>query len=72
MNLKQRLDTIAKLEQIDTPFNIMRVFGHISLFGSQVFFGKDNDYVDEKELKQAIEELAAQLGGKVKWPKEAK
>jgi len=52
LTLKQRLEAMAKLEQINTPFNIMRVFGDISLFGSQVCFGKDSDYVDEKELKK--------------------
>lgn len=69
MNLKQRLQEIEKLEEFKLPYEIKRVFGPASIFGSQVCFcaSAENDYVTLAELQNAINLLVAELGGQVDW-----
>lgn len=72
MKLKERLKKIKELEDgVVTPWEVMRIFGRVSIFGHQVSFdsGGNSDYVDSEELKEALTWLVNELGGNVKWDK---
>lgn len=72
MKLRERLQTIQELQDAyELPWEIRRVLGPISIFGDQVCFGQQdlNDFVSISELKVAVEALAKELDGTVKWHK---
>lgn len=71
MNLLQKMQKIAEIEAVETPWFFSRIFGKVQLFGSQISFysGGNTDFVDIYEAQQAIEWLVEQLGGQVKWQK---
>lgn len=70
-NLVQQIEQITKLQRVDTPFKVVRVFGKVQIYGDQLYIASNdnNDYVSVPEFKQAIAELAEMLGGTVSWGK---
>jgi len=75
MKLKERLAEIKRIEDAHSlPFEVYRIFGKSSLFGSQIVFGENehNDFASMEELKKAVEILVDELGGKITWIKDKK
>ena len=73
MTLKERMLKIKELQAaVTTPWHVSRVFGKADLFGEQVTFGMDKDYVTLDEARESLEWIVEQLGGKVKWEENKK
>lgn len=75
MKLKQKVQEIAKLEVIETPWDVVRVFGKLELFGHQVCMRNESDsldYVDLNEFRQALNWLTDQAGGYIVWDEAVK
>lgn len=74
MNLKQKIEQINKLKAVETPWEVMRVFGKVELFGSQVCMRGDDcrDYVDLEEFRLALKWLVEQSGGYIVWDESVK
>lgn len=66
--------TLRKIEKLEksqiVSYQVMRTFGKMDIFGSQVSFGIDNDYVTLDEVRAALNELVDEFGGKVEWNEE--
>lgn len=70
MKLHERLGKIAELETIEVPYAVRCVFGDdIRLFGVNIGFTEDADFVDLEDAQLAVTWLVDQLGGTVKWGK---
>lgn len=74
MNLKEKLEEIAKIEAVQTPWEVKRIFGKVTLCGSQISIIGDaySDYVDLEEFRQALNWLVEQSGGTIAWDKKPK
>lgn len=74
MNLKQKVDQIKQLEAIETPYDVLRVFGKLELWGGQVCVVSDcdRDYVDLAEFRDALKWLVEQSGGYIIWDEDVK
>ena len=70
MKIYERLEKIAELETIEVPYKVKCAFGeNIRLFGSNIAFTDDTDFVSLEDAKIAVAWLVEQLGGTVKWSK---
>ncbi len=74
MTIAERVEKIHELEKIETPWNVNCAFGKgsLTLFGSQICFSNDGDYLDLNQAREVIQWYVLQLGGKVKWNKNEK
>lgn len=74
MKLKQRMEEIAKLEAIETPWEVSRIFGKLELFGGQANIRSDDqrDFVDLEDFRTALSWLVDQAGGYVVWNESSK
>jgi len=54
---------------ISTPWHVMRVLDmkQISISGEQVCISKDGDFVNLQEMRQALDWIVDQFGGRVRW-----
>ena len=68
---KKAIELMEYVEPIELPWHVMRFFPEgarkIDFCGDQASFGED--YGSVEELRAAIEWMADQFGGKVKWKK---
>lgn len=69
MTLKEKLEKIEELQEVTTPWEVMRLVGKIELSGTQISFRADGhgDFVSLEEAREAIDWIVEQLGGQVKW-----
>lgn len=74
MKLKQRLTEINKLEAIETPWEVLSIFGKLELYGSQIRIISDDqrDSVDLEDFRQALNWLTDQAGGYIIWDESVK
>lgn len=74
MTIKQKLAEIEKLQQIEAPWGVRRIFGRPEIFGDLISFrpNGENDLVSAQDVQEAVEWIVAQLGGTVKWGKDGK
>ena len=74
MTLKQRLKQIEELQAVDTPWEVMRIFGKVQLYGDQISFysNGDNDFVNLQEARDAAKWITEQLGGYIVWDENVK
>lgn len=60
--------------ETELPWNVWTALqekpGSITIFGDQVIMTEDGDYKSVAEVREALDWLANQFGGKVKWSKE--
>lgn len=63
------IDMMRRNSSVTLPYKVMCVFGmkSIDVCGDQVAFSHDTDFVREYEMREAIEWLADQFNGKVRW-----
>jgi hypothetical protein len=62
MKLIERINKIKELQDwADTPFFVKKIFGEVTILGSQIQFGKDNDFVEVKDFKKALTWLNEQF-----------
>lgn len=63
MTIKERMEAIRKLEcEAGAPFDIERAIGKVGLFGSQVCFGQDLDYMTIEEMQLVTLWMVEQFG----------
>ena len=73
MKLHERITKIEKLEQLpgEIPYKVWTTFSEnkdkfMSIFGSQITFN-DGDYKSIEEVRESLDWLVDQLGGKITW-----
>lgn len=73
MTVKEKIEKIKELQEIKTPWEVMRFLGNLEIDGEQISFQEtgSRDYLSLKEAQNALTWLVEQLGGKVSW-KEAR
>jgi hypothetical protein len=68
ITIQERVRRIEMLEELEVPHNVRVSAGiRISLFGSQICFSDDGDYLSLADAREVVQWLTEQLGGKVKW-----
>jgi hypothetical protein len=74
MKLSERLDKLAELQQVESPFMFSRFFGRLVLFGDQIGLedASGRDFGTKDEFKLAVCWLVEELGGKIIWEKSKK
>lgn len=62
MTIADRVTEITWLQELEIPHHVRTLFGDsIRIFGDQIAFTPDGDYVSLSEAREAIEWLASQL-----------
>ena len=63
MTLSERMAAASKLQECKLDWKYTTRLGlKISLFGDQISFNQDGDYIDLEEAQEAIKYLAKQFG----------
>lgn len=74
MNLFEKYKAIQEIGEIEVPHHVWRLFRErpysLQIAGDQVCFGED--FVELREARAAVEWYVKQLGGSVKWAREAR
>ncbi len=70
ITIQERMRRIEMLETLDVPHIVRTSAGiKLTLFGSQLCFSPDGDYMTLEDAREVAQWLTEQLGGKVKWSK---
>ena len=74
MKASERVQKIAELQAIETPHDVWRFIGKLSLHGDQLELqgNEFNDFGTLDEFRTAVSWLVDQLGGVVVWDAVAK
>jgi hypothetical protein len=69
MKIHERMKAIEELQKIQLPWSVNRTGIRMSLFGQNVCFADDGDFLTLDEAREVIQQLVEEFGGTVKWGK---